>query len=629
MDNTAYKCPNCGGNLIFDSNSRKLKCEQCDSLFDPDYLGEESLVFQNEEEIREDESTGELTVHVFKCDSCGGELAATEQTAATRCPYCGSPNIIFDRISRDLRPDVVIPFAIDREKVEEIFWKKIKKHKFIPRDLRKRSSVEKLTASYVPYWLYDGKAVIDAQCHATRVHYSHDDNYDYTHTDHFEVVRKIEAEYQNVSWDASREMEDARMQKLEPFQMNDLKPFEPGYLLGYQAERYDVSREEAEPLLKEKVKKFLMQEVRSSVTGYATVDIRKHTEELYWSKQRYAMFPVWNYHYQFAGKEYEFLINGQTGKFVGKLPKSAASFFWWLAVFFAVIMLIFMVTTDWKGADVSQNIHPENVEGFSVDGENHLMTRQDTYIDRQRTNDFADLLTEEEEESLEQQLDTLSETYLTDFVALTVEDTNGYDTATYAENFIDYNAYGFGEGYDSVQIMVDMQHREIWITGTGLGQFYITSSRANDIYEDISYLATGGDYAKMFMQGFHEIEQYFKNHDISTSKVSFYSLDLNTRRMLEHQGRAFSMKLFYWLTHALISVFLAFAITGIWCIVDNSTYGAEAVSEDFRKNKKILHQRDQFINTTTTKTSRASSSGGGGGHYGGSGRSHSGGGGHF
>ena len=104
MNNTAYKCPNCGGNLLFDSDSGQLKCEQCDSLFQADFMdqGGSDPIFQNEEEVQMSTVSGqEMEVHVFKCDSCGGELAVTEKTAATRCPYCGSPNIIFDRVTND------------------------------------------------------------------------------------------------------------------------------------------------------------------------------------------------------------------------------------------------------------------------------------------------------------------------------------------------------------------------------------------------------------------------------------------------------------------------------------------------------------------------------------------------
>ena len=31
-----YQCPNCGGHVVFDPALQKMKCEFCDSLFDPE-----------------------------------------------------------------------------------------------------------------------------------------------------------------------------------------------------------------------------------------------------------------------------------------------------------------------------------------------------------------------------------------------------------------------------------------------------------------------------------------------------------------------------------------------------------------------------------------------------------------
>ena len=33
-----YKCPNCGGGLVFDPGTQKYKCEYCLSLFDQQEL---------------------------------------------------------------------------------------------------------------------------------------------------------------------------------------------------------------------------------------------------------------------------------------------------------------------------------------------------------------------------------------------------------------------------------------------------------------------------------------------------------------------------------------------------------------------------------------------------------------
>ena len=40
----------------------------------------------------------------------------------------------------------------------------------------------------------------------------------------------------------------------------------------------------------------------------------------------YTLLPVWFMHYQYHGKNYDFAMNGQTGKLVGDLPTDRGRF---------------------------------------------------------------------------------------------------------------------------------------------------------------------------------------------------------------------------------------------------------------------------------------------------------------
>ena len=41
-----------------------------------------------------------------------------KHTAATACPFCDNPVLIPSRFSGDLRPDLVIPFRLDKEQAK-------------------------------------------------------------------------------------------------------------------------------------------------------------------------------------------------------------------------------------------------------------------------------------------------------------------------------------------------------------------------------------------------------------------------------------------------------------------------------------------------------------------------------
>ena len=58
----------------------------------------------------------------------------------------------------------------------------------------------------------------------------------------------------------------------------------------------------------------------------------------------YALLPVWFLNYQYRGKDYAFVINGQTGMTFGQLPVSKGKLFGAsLGIFAAVMLVVFLI----------------------------------------------------------------------------------------------------------------------------------------------------------------------------------------------------------------------------------------------------------------------------------------------
>ena len=121
-----YKCPCCGGAIEFDSSLQKMKCPYCDTEFEVETL--KDLDEQTRMEFEDDmsfDSTGscqwtqgqEEGVRIYVCRSCGGEIIADETTGATHCPYCDNPVVMKEQFSGMLKPDVVIPFKLDKQEI--------------------------------------------------------------------------------------------------------------------------------------------------------------------------------------------------------------------------------------------------------------------------------------------------------------------------------------------------------------------------------------------------------------------------------------------------------------------------------------------------------------------------------
>lgn len=111
-----YKCPRCGAAISFDTSSQKMECPYCDTEFDIDSvrrsqenLGEDEMKWKNEGQEWTDSH-----MRVYICNSCGGEVIADDVTAASQCPYCSNPVIMKGNLSGELRPDLIIPFKLDK-----------------------------------------------------------------------------------------------------------------------------------------------------------------------------------------------------------------------------------------------------------------------------------------------------------------------------------------------------------------------------------------------------------------------------------------------------------------------------------------------------------------------------------
>ena len=95
-----FECPNCGGNLRFDIPSQQLACDFCHTFHDP------YAVTKDHDAVEQDM----YDVTVFTCPQCGGELMSTENSAAEFCTFCGASTILSGRISKEKRPNYIIPF---------------------------------------------------------------------------------------------------------------------------------------------------------------------------------------------------------------------------------------------------------------------------------------------------------------------------------------------------------------------------------------------------------------------------------------------------------------------------------------------------------------------------------------
>lgn len=311
-----YRCKNCGGNVTYHPEKKKMICESCGS--------EES-----QQEIPQKE------IHI--CSNCGGQIETTEYTLACRCPYCQTFHILEDRMEGDYHPRLLLPFGMDKhqaaEKLQETFSGKL----FLPSNFCSAASLESMEGIYVPFWMYDFRSHIHFEGEGDRVRTWREGDYEITETRIYRLVRDFEVEYDKIPVDASVAMEDGMMDLLEPYQYGELGDFTPEYLSGFQADVYEQDSEALRPRAEEKADSFSEGYLAEENAGYTMIRPFVDKKENNVEDTFFAFLPVWKYIYRYNGKEYSFYINGQTGKVVGGPPVSLARVFGMSAGIFALV----------------------------------------------------------------------------------------------------------------------------------------------------------------------------------------------------------------------------------------------------------------------------------------------------
>ncbi|MDE6599269.1 MAG: hypothetical protein K2K34_04230 [Oscillospiraceae bacterium] len=346
-----YKCPCCGGAIEFNSNSQKMKCPYCDTEFEIEALKEFTEASQSAEDSLDwdcpdsqwgaSETAG---MNVYTCKSCGGQIVTDKTTAASACPYCDNPIVMTGQFEGGLRPDMIIPFKIDKEAAKKALSNYLKGKFLLPRSFKDEHRIDEIKGVYVPFWLFDCDADANIRYRATRVRSWTSGDYHYTETSHYLIVRDGSIQFEKVPVDGSQKMPDELSEAIEPYNYGDCVNFNTAYLAGYLADKYDVSAEHSRSRANERIRNSTQQEFRNTVNGYATVVPETVNIRLNSGKIRYALLPVWMLSTTYKGKVYRFAMNGQTGKFVGNLPADYGRLFGLFAgVTAAVTALAFIV----------------------------------------------------------------------------------------------------------------------------------------------------------------------------------------------------------------------------------------------------------------------------------------------
>ena len=317
------KCPSCGGNMAFDPETQKLKCQHC--LTVSDFEKSSSVkeldiltAFNNGEEWKNESS-------VYRCENCGAVVVLSPNETATRCPYCETSHVVRSEETAGLKPSAVYPFTVTCDMALEYSKKWAKSRLFAPSKFKKNLHAEDFRGVYQPCFTFDSQTSSTYVGRIGKRHTRVVGSGKNRRTETYIVWRNISGNlshfFNDVFINADTEYARGTLNKLLPFNYQTIKEYSGDYLTGYMARRADRKIEDcwddAKAVIDSDIRRLILSRYSYDVVSYLNVST-SHSDVTY----KYVLLPIYLLNYKYGKKYYKVHINGNTGKVAGKAPVS-------------------------------------------------------------------------------------------------------------------------------------------------------------------------------------------------------------------------------------------------------------------------------------------------------------------
>ena len=316
-------CPNCGGKASFNPTRQVLECLYCNSVIDVETktASEKTLdVLFKEAKVWND-------TEVIKCNNCGCQEVVAKGQISTSCSFCGTNNIVKTSQIGGMKPHGVCPFTKTLQDAKSITTNWVNRKKFAPNAFKKTAKSKDLRGVYSPAFTFDCKTNTTYSGKLGETEYYTVRGLDgKSETRSRTVTFHISGDYQRTFDDflvqASSNIPETTLDRLSPFPTGESVEYDEKYLAGYTANTYSKDGKqtwaEGQMKMEARIKKEILRKYDHDRVYYFDAKTGYHDVEF-----KYLLLPVYIGHHTYKGKNYNFYINGSTGKIDGKAPVSA------------------------------------------------------------------------------------------------------------------------------------------------------------------------------------------------------------------------------------------------------------------------------------------------------------------
>lgn len=339
LESELYECPSCGANLKFLPEKEALFCEYCNtSISLKGKESDEELDFLTNCDKKVNDWDNETKI--VHCSNCGANNVVSKYEITSNCPFCGSASVVDTNELVGEKPNRVIPFKISKSDVHILYKKWLKKKFFAPRKVKKDLPNPILNGVYIPSWTYDAITFSSYEGRLgkryTRTVGSGKDRRTVTEIRYFRVSGVHQAQHDDILVCSGTKLQQPVLDKISPYDTNNSYVYDERYLAGFSAEHYKLTLKEGWVIGKKKtdiiIKNQILDKYDYDIVSYLNVNTNYHD-----IKYKYVILPTWICIYKYNNKEFSFIVNGETGKIVGKTPVSP------FRVIFVVLLVIALI----------------------------------------------------------------------------------------------------------------------------------------------------------------------------------------------------------------------------------------------------------------------------------------------
>lgn len=286
----------------------------------------------------------------------------------------------------------------------------------------------------------------------------------------------------------------------------------------------------------------------------------------------------------------------------------------YFSVFIVLLYLISIIPVSAKENNLCTRTETDlKVRDKFINENNHYDILNTPCVDAsEKVYDFANLLTDEEEDKLYNEVLNYIETTNYDMAIVTTNENKKNSEVEYADDFYDYNDFGKDETRDGVVLLIDMYNRRVYISTTG-NAILMYNSRIDSIIDSGYDYLINGEYYSTFNKMIDKMNDYFK--------IGVDKNDAKTIIIDEH-GKLSYIK---YIPYTFVG-FISGIITLITSIIIYNTSKLKikvGSTISYLKDHKINKKEDNLVNTVVTHTLRYNDTSSGGGHSSGGGSFHS------